>query len=119
MEKNMAKDILTPCEYARERHKNMVRWLNLWTILLFAFATALIIFLILVIFLYLRSTWLPVALSTVGTIVSGVIIQWIVKRRTVAKEEEEKAYQDVVKQCQESQSADKVRNSNKILRKIL
>jgi len=115
----MAKDILTPCEYARERHQNLVRWLNLWTILLFAFATALIIFLILVIFLYLRSTWLPVALSTVGTIVSGVIIQWIVKRRTVAKEEEEKAYQDVVKQCQESQSADKVRNSNKILRKIL
>jgi putative flippase GtrA len=115
----MANHILTPCEYARERHQNMVQWLNLWTILLFAFATALIIFLILVIFLFIRSTWLPVALSTIGSIVSGVIIQWIVKRRTVAKEEEEKAYQDVVEQCQESQSADEVRNSNKILRKIL
>ena len=112
-------DILTPCEYARERHQNMLRWLNLWTILLFAFGTALIIFLILVIFLFIRATWLPGALSTIGTIVSGIIIQWIVKRRTVAKDEEEKAYQDVVEQCQESQAADEVRNSNKILGKFL
>jgi hypothetical protein len=115
----MVNGMITPCEYARERHQNMVRWLNLWTILLFAFATALIIFSILAISLYIGATWLPGALSTLGTIVSGVSIQWVVKRRTVAKNEEEKAYKDVVEQCQGSKFGDEVRNSNKILGKFL
>lgn len=89
----------TPCEYAIERHQNLLRWRNLWTILLFVFGTAVIIFLVIAIFFYLREAFLPGAISTLGTIVSGVSVKWVLDRRNDAKAEEEAGYQDVKTVC--------------------
>src|SRR5580698_6622363 len=90
---------MTPCEYARERHRDIARWRNLWTILVFAFGSSVIIFLILAIFLFLQTSWLPGALSSLGTIVTGVSSSWVLKRRAESVEEENAAFDLVTKIC--------------------
>lgn len=115
----MAGNLLSPCEYARERHQNLVKWRNLWTILLFAFGSAITIFLIGAILLFIRESWLPGALSTLGTIVSGVSTGWVVTRRKEAVEEEEAAYRDVAEKCADTSSADATRSAKKLLGKYL
>ena len=91
----------TPCDYARARHRNLVIWRNLWTVLLFIFGIAVVLFLVLAILYFLRQDWLLAALTTVGTIVEGVGIKWVAERRTEAVAEEERAYEDVEEKCLE------------------
>jgi hypothetical protein len=95
--KSKAKNVksFTPCEYARQRHQSLLRWRHFWTRLLFAFGAAIILFYIGAILLFIREIWLTFALSTLGTIVGGVGIKWVLKRRNEAVREEEKAYLDV------------------------
>ena len=83
----------TACEYAIERHKNLLMWRNLWTILLFVFGSAVIIFLVIAILFFLNKSFLPGAVSTLSTIVSGVSVKWVLDRRVEAKAEEESAYE--------------------------
>jgi len=97
------------CEYARERHQNLARWRNLWTILLFAFAAAVVLFLIGAVLLFIRQSWLPGALSTLGTIANGLGIRRVLDRRREAVQEEEEGYRDVVEKCQDRRPADEVR----------
>ena len=59
--------------------------------------------------LFLREAWLPAALSSLGTIVNGVVTKWVVDRRNESVKEEEAAYKDVVDKCQDKSPADKVR----------
>ncbi len=95
----MANGGITPCEYARNRHQNAVRWLNLWTGLLFVFASAVVLVLVLVILFFLRSSWVAGAVSTIATIVDGVAIRWVYARRQESLQEEKDAYSEVTKQC--------------------
>lgn len=85
----------SPCEYARKRHLSLLRWRNFWTLLLFVFGSAIILFYSAAIFLFIRALWLPAGLSIIGFIVSGVGIKWVVKRRIEAVKEELEAYRDV------------------------
>lgn len=103
-----------PCEYAKERHKNFLLWLNLWTILLFVFGVAVILFLIAAIFLFIKESWLPGALTTLSTIASGTAVGWVVKRRQIAKEDEQEAYKDVIKLCDDSSAVDALRGKMSI-----
>ncbi len=95
----MNNETVTPCQYAMDRHRNLVLWRNLWTILLFGFGTAVVFFLIMAILWFIRESWLPAAVSMVGTIVSGAGIKWVVERRTEAVGEEKEAYKDVQDAC--------------------
>lgn len=95
----MTGEHVAPCEYAQQRHQNLVMWRNLWTILLFVFGSAIILFLVGAILLFIKSSWLPAALATVGTVVSGTGTTWVVTRRTEAVEEESFAYKDVGDKC--------------------
>ena len=115
----MSNGNVTPCEYARDRHRNLVTWRNLWTILLFAFGAAVVIFLVLAVIFFLRQDWLVGALTTLGTIVEGAGIAWVSKRRIDAVKEEEKAYKDVGEKCQDTSTADGLRNSMKLLGRFL
>ena len=90
---------VTPCEYARQRHSDLARWRNLWTILLFVFGSSLILFLSIAVLFFLRQSWLPGALSTLGTLVGGVSVKWVLDRRGEAVTEEEAAYKDVEAKC--------------------
>lgn len=94
-----------PCQFAVERHKNLARWRNLWTILLFVFGTTVILFLCASILLFINESWLPGAISTVGTIVNGAGVGWVVARRDEAKKEEEAAYEDVKNTCRPAPGA--------------
>lgn len=105
----MTNEIITPCGYARERHHNIAMWRNLWTILLFAFGAAVMVFLVLAVLFFLRQDWLPAALTTLGTIVEGAGIKWVANRRAEAVKEEEKAYKDVKDQCKDTTTADNLR----------
>ncbi len=105
----MTNGVVTPCDYARERHRNIAMWRHLWTILLFVFGTSVVVFLCLAVLFLLRQDWLPGAVTTLGTIVNGVSIKWIVDRRTEAVEEEERAYQDVKQNCKDATAADNLR----------
>jgi hypothetical protein len=105
----MLNAIITPCEYARERHQNIARWRNLWTILVFSLGSVVVFFLILSVLLFLRDAWLPAALSSLGTVVNGVFTKWVVDRRDESVKEEEMAYKDVVDKCQDKSPADQVR----------
>lgn len=111
-------DAPTPCEYARERHKNYSVWRNLWTGLLFLFGVAVVLFAGSAVLLFIQETWLPVAVSMVGTIASGAGIKWVVNRRAEAVTEEERAYLDVLEQCGDSKEADATRKKHKILGKF-
>jgi len=108
-------DYITECEYARNRHLGLALWRNLWTILLFVFGCAVVVFLVVAILLFIREDWLPGALSTLGTIVTGASVGWIVTRRSEAVQEEEKAYQQVVDVCDDKAAADRVRQSHRLL----
>lgn len=88
-----------PCSIAFERYKNLARWRNLWTILLFVFGASLILFLVGAVFLFINASWLPGAISTLGTIANAAGVGWVVTRRTEAVKEETEAYEDVKKVC--------------------
>jgi uncharacterized membrane protein YcjF (UPF0283 family) len=106
--------VITPCEYARERHRNIAMWRNLWTILLFAFGAAVVVFLVLATVLFIRQDWLPAAFTTLGALVEGPVIKWVAGRRAEAVKEEEEAYNDVKKECGDTSAADGFRAKQKI-----
>jgi hypothetical protein len=106
---------ITPCEYARERHRNMLMWRNLWTILLFAFGSAVIVFAVLAIALFIRQEWITGAIMALGTLAQGAAITWVVDRRAEAVREEEVAYQDVAAKCTDTTAADKLRASYNLI----
>jgi hypothetical protein len=90
---------VTPCEYARDRHAGLVRWRNLWTILVFAVGVVATVFVLVAIVFFATGNHLVGAVTTLGTILEGVAMGWILKRRREATDEEEKAYADVKAQC--------------------
>lgn len=98
-------NVVSPCEFAIERYRNIAKWRNMWTILLFIFGSTVILFLCGSILLFIRQNWLPGAISTLGTIVNGVGVSWVLSRRTEAVKEEEEAYKDVQSKCPGASSA--------------
>jgi uncharacterized membrane protein YcjF (UPF0283 family) len=113
-----AEAVVTPCEYARERHRNILMWRNLWTILLFAFGTAVILFAVLAIALFIREEWLAGSIMALGTLAQGAAIKWVVDRRVEAVQEEEIAYQDVAAKCQDTEATDRLRTSKNLIGSI-
>lgn len=95
----MAGGLSLACKYAQDRHRDMRRWRNLWTLLLFVFGATIVGFLSFSILLFIREAWLPGAITTVGTIASGAGIAWVVARRNEAVNEENVAYKDVKEAC--------------------
>jgi len=89
----------TPCDFAKMAYLNAARWRNLWTILVYAFGVALVLFLIAAILLFIRSTWLPASLTTLGTIVSGAGIGWVLNQRTIAVAEQKSAFKQLKREC--------------------
>jgi hypothetical protein len=93
------------CQFALERYRNFARWRNLWTILLFVLGASVVLSLLGAIFLFIRADWLPVALSTLGTIVTGLAAKWVMDRRVEAVREEQAAYEDAQKSCANGEAA--------------
>jgi hypothetical protein len=109
---------ISPCQYARERHRDIARWRNLWSILIFAFGSAIILFSIVAVTLFVRQAWITGAVSTVATVVSGVGTSWVLERRREAVAEEEEAYRDVQTHCGSTAEADAYRQKLTVLRRF-
>ena len=114
-------DPISPCEYARERHRNIARWRNLWTILLFLFGSAVVLFLCVAVLAFWKQAVLAGSLSTLSTIVGGVAIKWVLDRRREAVAEEQSAYDEVVARCgqAEAAAADAFRRKQSLFRRFL
>lgn len=89
-----------PCSFAIKRYVDKRRWLNLWTLLLWIFGVTVIIFCCTSILLFIRETWLPGALTVLGTIVNSAGIAWVVAQRKVAEAEERAAFKIFRDECQ-------------------
>jgi hypothetical protein len=105
---------LTPCEYAQNRHATIARFRFLWSLLILIFGTGVVVFLTVAVVFLLRSDWLPGALTTLGTIVQGAAITFVVGQRREAVKEEEKAFRDVRKWCTPAQ----VQNTDSMVHKL-
>jgi len=103
------------CELAQQRYRNALLWKNLWTILLFAFGAAVVVFLVLAIVFFIRQDWIPGAVSTVSTIAQGAAIKWVLDRRNEASEEEKAAFAEVAKHCGDTSKANELRSSLKLM----
>lgn len=88
-----------PCDFLFSRWKNLALWRNLWTILLFLLGAAFTIFLIGAVLLFIRESWIPAALSTLGTLANGVAVGWILARRNQAVREETEAKKELLQHC--------------------
>lgn len=88
-----------PCDIAKQRYYDCLRWLNLWKLLLFAFGVTIVIFSIVAIILFINANWLPLALSVLGTVVNGVGIGWVVNQRNKAADEEREAFERLTEEC--------------------
>ena len=102
----MVSDANIVCMIAQERHKTAARFRFLWTTLLFGFGASVVIFLVLAILFFLRLEWLPGALTTLGTIIEGVGIKWVLDRRGEALTEEKDAFKEVKDLCKDTQTAE-------------
>jgi hypothetical protein len=88
-----------PCDFAKQHYLNVQRWLNLWNILVFAFGVAVVLFLVTSILLFINSTWLPGAVTTIGTIASGTAVAWVVNQKKAASDDEKEAYDRIKEEC--------------------
>jgi hypothetical protein len=89
----------TPCDFAKARYLD-ISWLRkLWGYLWIVLGASTAIFLCVTIIFFLRSSWLPAALSTLGTVVNGAAMTWITTQRKTAADEEQQAFDELVQQC--------------------
>lgn len=89
----------TPCDFAKARYLD-ISWLRkLWGYLWIMLGASTTIFLCVTIIFFLRSSWLPAALSTLGTVVNGAAMTWITNQRKTAADEEQQAFDELVQQC--------------------
>jgi hypothetical protein len=95
----MPESVGDPCAYARERHLNLLRWRNLWTILLFVFGAAIVIVLTLTIAFASDGKFIQSVATAVGTVASGIAIKWVLDRRTDAVSEEQAAFDQMLAIC--------------------
>jgi hypothetical protein len=87
------------CEAAKQHLQSVLLFWNLYTALLFIFAVGLVIFLIYVIVVLIREDVVQSILGTLGTIVDGVALKWVVDRKKDINEELEKAKQWLDANC--------------------
>lgn len=76
------------------RQKSLHTWRQLWNFLVFIIGIILTGFLSFAIISAVNGSWIESGMSTLGTIVSGTAMNWLLKRRNEAAHEEEQGYLD-------------------------
>jgi hypothetical protein len=78
---------------AQGRYHLLLRWRERWTLLIYALGVATTLFLVSAILLFVNKSWLPGALLTVASILTGATVRWLLERRNEAASEEDRAFQ--------------------------
>ncbi len=87
---------------ANKRHQLAAQWLHRWNALIFFIGSAATIFLIVSILLFITESWIPGAITTLATMLSGGAVGWLLARRQDASAAEAKAF----KECREAEKAE-------------
>ena len=90
---------LSLCDIAKLRYFHALRWLDLWKALLYIFGATVVLFLVGAIVLFIRESFLPGAIATLGTIVNSAGIAWVVRQRNGAASEEKEAFKELSTHC--------------------
>jgi hypothetical protein len=96
---------LDPCAIAVMRYTDKRKWLNLWTMLLWIFGATVVLFFSVAIILFIKETWLPGAITVIGTMVNGAGITWVVTQRKGAEQEERDAFAALSTECGDRQKS--------------
>ncbi|MGP8251368.1 MAG: hypothetical protein ACLQHF_04990 [Terracidiphilus sp.] len=89
----------TPCDFAKVRYVEIGLLRKTWSWLLFVIGASLGIFMILAILLFIRLSWLPGAITLLGTIVTGPAMKWINDQKSAAVKEDKEAFADLERTC--------------------
>ncbi len=103
------------CAIATDRYHRIALWRQLFTVLIFAVAVAITVFLVLTIVFATNKEWAATVATGLGTVVSGVPLRWVLKRRGEAKQEEEKAFKEVKSACGDTSRASAIATSLRLL----
>jgi hypothetical protein len=97
------------CDTAKRRYFEVSLWFKRWNYLIFFLGIVVVLFLCISIALAAQQNWVPGAVTTVGTILTGTATGWVLSRRNQVGTEANEAFNDVMKYCQDVQVAAAVR----------
>ena len=87
------------CAIATDRYHRIALWRQLFTVLIFLVATAIVVFLVLCIVFATNKEWAATTATGLGTVASGVPLRWVLARRRDAVKEEQKAFDEAKTAC--------------------
>lgn len=87
------------CRYAQERYNSILLWRNLWSILLFVFGFAIIVFALILLYFVLKQELVESFLTGLPAVVDCIAIKWVVDRRKESVQEEADAYAVLKEAC--------------------
>jgi hypothetical protein len=95
------RELASVCDTTKFRWHSYMKWVQLWTFLLFLFGGFLILLVIgLLLFIAFGGTIGAIA-TGVSTLVDGSAVAWVRKQRQTSVAEEGKAFQLVIRQCRD------------------
>jgi archaellum biogenesis protein FlaJ (TadC family) len=103
------------CAIATDRYHRIALWRQLFTVLIFAVAVVITVFLVLTIVFATNKEWAATIATGLGTVVSGVPLRWVLKRRGEAKAEEEKAFDELKDACDDTSAASAIESNLRLL----
>lgn len=103
------------CAIATDRYHRIGLWRQLFTVLIFAVAVVMVVFIVLCIVFATNEEWVATTGTGLGTVASGVPLRWVLKRRREAVKEEEKAFEQVRAACGETSDAEAITRSLKLI----
>ena len=92
-----------PAKLAYERYRSLALWRSLWTALIFVLGLATTIFLIASIFLFVRESWIPGAVTTLASVLTGGAGGWLLARRQEAIDAETAAFREAITTAEEEE----------------
>jgi hypothetical protein len=91
-----------------------LRWLNLWTFLLFLTGCLLVIFVAAAIVLILLGRMPVGAVAAIGALIAGGALPWVVERQREAHADEEEALKEVKAYCDSTAAAEAMRDRSRL-----
>lgn len=89
------------CAIATDRYHRIALWRQLFTLLIFLVAVAMVVFLVLCIVFATNEEWAATTATGLGTVAGGVPLRWVLKRRAESVKEEEKAFREAKSACKD------------------
>jgi hypothetical protein len=91
--------LTTPCDFAKARYLDMKLLKLRWNYLIFFLAIMVVLFCFVSIVLLLAAFSITAAVSGLGTLLSGGIATWLATQRKDISDEEQKAFDELVRVC--------------------